>query len=165
MSTTNIALLHLWILATQAFYMYLSNKTQLKKHRYLYIIAIPIITAFPVIISSQDLQAYTLYEYAIVFCIIFAAIVDSSLAAAINREYLTDETCRSLISAYFLICVVTSFWGNISISVRMIPAFLLGISILVSTLVKKDPVIELVKSIPLALLSVFCSWAFVRFGL
>lgn len=165
MSTTNIALLHLWILASQAFYMYLSNKTQLKKHRYLYLIAIPIITVFPVIISSQDMQAYTLYEYAIVFCIIYAAIIDSSLAAAINREYLTDETCRSLIYTYFLICVVTSFWGSASITVKMIPAFLLGASVLVYTLVKKDSVIELVKSIPLALLSVFCSWAFLRFGL
>lgn len=165
MSTTNIALLHLWILASQVFYMYLSNKAQLKKHRFLYLIAIPIITAFPVIISSQDMQAYTLYEYAIVFCIVFAAIVDSSLAAAVNREYLTDETCRSLIYSYFLICVVASFWGSTNITVKIIPTFLLVASILVFTLVKKNSVNEIVKSIPLALLSVFCSWAFIRFGL
>jgi len=144
--------------------MYLSNKTQLNKHRYLYLIAIPIIAAFPVIISSQDMQAYTLYEYAIVFCIIFAAIVDASLAAT-NREYLTDETCRSLIYTYFLLCMVITFWGNTGITVKMISAFLLGTSILVFTLVKKHSVIELVKSIPLALLSVFCSWAFIQFGL
>ena len=165
MSIANIALLHLWILASQAFYMYLSNKAQLKKHRYLYLIAIPIITAFPVIISSQDIQAYNLYEYAVVFCIVFAAVADSSLAAAFNREYLTDETCRSLIYTYFLICVVTSFGGSVSITVRLIPAFLLVASALVFTLVKKNSVVELVKGIPLALLSVFCSWAFLRFGL
>lgn len=165
MSTTNIALLHLWVLASQAFYMYLSNKAQFKKHRYLYLIAIPIITAFPVIISSQDLQVYNLYEYAIVFCIVFAAIVDSSIAAAFDREYLTDETCRSLIYTYFLICVIASVWGSTGITVKMIPAFLLAASILVFILVKKHSAIELVKSIPLALLSVFCSWAFLRFGL
>lgn len=164
MSTTNIALLHLWILAAQTFYMYLSNKTQMKKHRYLYLIAIPLITAFPVILSTQDLQAYTFYEYAVVFCIILTAVVDISLAA-FDKEYMTDQTGRSLTYSYLLITEVASFWGNTSITVRVIPAFLLAASILEFSLVKKNSAIELVKSIPLALLSVFCSWAFLRFGL
>lgn len=164
MSSTNIALLHLWILASQAFYMYLSNKDQLKKHRYLFLIAVPIVMAFPVLVNSMDQQAYLLYEYAVIFCIVFAAVTDVSLAA-FNKEYLSYETCRSLVYTYFLICIGVSFSGNISMAVKIVPVFLLVSSFLVFSIVKKHSVTALIKSIPLALLSVVCSWAFLRFGL
>lgn len=163
MSTTNIILLHLWILASQVFYMYLSNKTQLKTHAYLYLIAIPIVAAFPVILNSQDPHAYSLYEYAIVFCIVFAAVIDSSLAAVRNREYMTDSS-RSFIYSYLLICTVIVFMGSTSITVRIVPAFLLLSSILLFCLAKKNPAAERIKSIPLALLSVLCSWAYIAYS-
>ena len=153
------------MLASQAFYMYLSNKAHLKAYRYLYLIAVPLVAAFPVILNSQDHNAYTLYEYSVVFCIVFAAIVDSSIAAAFNKEYMTESASRSLVYSYLLICVVTSFLGGAGITVRIIPAFLLASSVLVYTLVQKNAAIEFIKSFPLALLSIFCSWAFLQFGL
>lgn len=165
MSTINIALLHLWILASQAFYMYLSNKTHMKQHCFLYLVAIPIAIAFPVIISIRDPQAYSLYEYAVVFCMVFAAVADSSLAAAYNREYLTDGRCRSLIYTYFMICVFIAFSGSCGTTVRIVSLFLLAACFLVFSLVKKNSVFEILRGIPLALLSVACSWAFLRFGL
>lgn len=144
--------------------MYLSNKTQLKTHAYLYLIAIPIVAAFPVILNSQDPHAYSLYEYAIVFCIVFAAVIDSSLAAVRNREYMTDSSSRILIYSYFLICTMVVFMGNTSLTVRIVPVFLLLSSILLLCLAKKKPAAELIKSIPLALLSVLCSWAYIAYS-
>jgi len=153
------------ILASQAFYMYLSNKTQFKTHRYLYLIAVPIAAAFPALLNSQDPQAYTLYEYAVVFCIVYAAVADSSLAAAFNREFITDDTVRSLIYSYFLMCTVAAFSGNTSITVRALTAFLLIGSFLMFVPVKKHSAMEFIKSIPLAFISVLSSWIFMRFGL
>lgn len=160
-----IALLHILFFVSQAFYMYLSNKPQLKKHRYLYLIAVPIATVFPTVIYSQDPQIYDLYEYAIVFCIIAAAMVDVTLAAGFGREYLTDKTGRSLTYSYFLICTATAFAGSTSIAVRAITLFLLAGSLLIFVLVKKHSAVELIAGIPLALVSVICSWAFLHFGM
>jgi len=49
MNSINIALLFLIILAAQAFYMFLSSKNRMKSNWYLYILAIPLVTVFPVI--------------------------------------------------------------------------------------------------------------------
>lgn len=165
MSITQIAILHLWILAVQVFYMYLSNKNQLKSNRYLYLIAVPIAVAFPAIISSQSMQAYNLYEYSVIFCIVFAAIVDSSIAALYNKEFLADAAGMSLTLSYFLICTITAFRGNISMAVRIVTVFLLAGAFLVLRCIKKHSAVELLKSIPVAVLSVICSWLFLRFGL
>lgn len=165
MSITKIAILHLWILAVQVFYMYLSNKNQLKNNRYLYLIAVPIATAFPVIISSQNMQAYNFYEYAVIFCIVFAAIIDSSISALYNKEFLTDAAGMSLTLSYFLICTVTAFRGDISIAVRVVTLFLLAGAFLVCRFTKKHSFAELLKCIPVAVISVICSWLFLRFGL
>lgn len=165
MSNTKIALLQMWILAAQVFYMYLSNKDQLKKDRWLYLIAVPIATAFPVIIGGQDIHSYDLYEYAIIFCIVFAAVVDLSVVAYFNREFLTDTEGMSLTLSYFLICTVTAFYGNISKTVRIVAVFLFAGAFLVFIIIKKCSLAELLKSMPIALLSVVCSWLFLRFGL
>jgi len=165
MSNTKIAILHLWILAVQVFYMYLSNKKQLKTNRYLYLIAVPIAAAFPVIISSQNIQAYNFYEYAVIFCIVFAAIVDASISALYNKEFLTDAAGMSLTLSYFLICTVTAFRGDISMAVRMVTLFLLAGAFLVCRFTKKHSFAELLKSILVAVISVICSWIFLRFGL
>lgn len=160
-----IALLHILFLASQAFYMYLSNKPQLKKHRYLYLIAVLIVTAFPIVIFSQDPQIYDLYEYAVVFCIVAAAMVDVTLAAAFGREYLTDKNGRCLTYSYFLICTAIAFAGSTSITVRTITLFLLAGSLMIFIIVKKHSAVELIAGIPLALVSVICSWAFLEFGM
>ena len=164
MKIVSILLLHLWILASQTFYMYLSNKEQVKKHFYLYLIAIPIATAFPVILNGQEPRSYALYEYSIVFCIIFTAVVDASLAA-FDREYLTDSSCRTLIVSFFMICAAAAFYGSTGMAVRAITAFLFAGSFIVLSLVKKHSAIELMKSLPLTLLSILCAWTFIRFGL
>ena len=158
-------MLHLWILAGQAFYMYLSNKNQLKNNRYLYLIAVPIAAAFPVIINSQNMQAYNMYEYAVVFCIIFAAIIDVSISALYDKEFLNDANGMSLTFSYLLICIATAFLGDISVTVRMVTAFLLAGTFLAFCFTKKHSFVELLKCIPIAALSVVCSWLFLRFGL
>ena len=165
MNVTNIVLLHLLILASQAFYMYLSNKAQLKKLRYLYLIAIPIAAAYPVLLNYQDPLAYSLYEYAVVFCIFLAAAADSTMAAVFNREYLTDKTSRRLIYSYLLICMTAALAGSVGATVVIVTAFLLAGSFAVFCLVHKYPAAELIQSIPLALVSVLCSWAFLNYGL
>lgn len=161
----NIALLHLCILASQTFYMYLSNKGQMKKHRYLYIIAAPIAAVLPVLLNSQDPWACSLYEYAIIFCIIIAAVIDVTLAAARDKDYMTDETGRTLTYSYFMICAAAAFMGSTTAAVRTVTVFLLVGSFLVFSLKKKTSAVELVRGIPMAALSVLCSWAFVQFGM
>lgn len=126
---------------------------------------VPIATAFPVIISSQNMQAYNFYEYAVIFCIVFAAIIDSSISALYNKEFLTDAAGMSLTLSYFLICTVTAFRGDISIAVRMVTLFLLAGAFLVCRFTKKHSFAELLKCIPVAVISVICSWLFLRFGL
>ena len=165
MNLIKIALLHLWILAVQVFYIYLSNKDQLKMNRYLYLIAVPVATAFPAIISGQDMHAYDLYEYAVIFCMIFVAVVDASVAVVSNRQYLTDTEGMSLTLSYFLICAVSAFCGDVSMAVRLVTLFLLAGAFLVFSIMKKRSAAELLRSLPVAALSVACSWAFLRFGL
>ena len=91
-TTIEIALLHLIILASQSFYMYLSSKSRMKKKWYMYILAIPFVMSFPAILYNQDQYAYSLYEYAVVICIITAAVADITYAAFRNKDYMTDES-------------------------------------------------------------------------
>ena len=158
MSIAKIVLLNLWILAAQAFYMYLSNKNRLKSDRYLYLIAAPIAAAFPAVIGSQDIQAYSLYEYAVVFLIIFAAVADISAAASFNREFLTETEGMSLTLSYFLICTVTAFYGDVSVIVRIAAVFLPAGAFLVFSIKKKRSLAELLKSMPLAAAAIILSW-------
>lgn len=165
MDLIKIALLHLWILAVQVFYIYLSNKDRLKNDRYLYLIAVPVAAAFPAIIGGQDIHAYSLYEYAVIFCMIFVAVVDASVAVVSNRQYLTDTEGMSLTLSYFLICAVSVFCGDVSMAVRLVTLFLLAGAFMVFCIMKKRSAAELLRSLPVAALSVACSWAFLRFGL
>ena len=157
--TVKIAFLHLTILATQAFYMYLSNKTQLKKYRYLYVAAIVPVMTVPVILSIQNPHAYYLYEYAILICIFTAAITDVIISAGLNKEYLTDATFCRFSYSYFLICIAAAFSGGISMSIRIVIVMIIIGLIIIFTFFKKQTALAFVKSIPLAALSVVCSWA------
>ena len=159
-----IALLHLLLLASQAFYMYVSNKSQLKKGRYLFALAVPIAMGFPLILYSRSPDAYFLYEYAIVICMITAAIADATVAAARNREYLTDENTRRFHYSYFMICLMTVFFSGAGIMIGMTIALILAGLFCWSHFLKKHPAEELSKAIPLALFSVACSWALLHFA-
>lgn len=161
MSITKIVFLHLCILAVQVLYIYLSNKDQLKNNRYLYLIAVPIATAFPAIIGGQDIQAYNLYEYAVIFCMIFVAAADTSIAAVFNREIITDAGCISFTLSYFLICTATAFCGNISMAVRLVSMVFIG-AVLFFSIIKRSTPAELLKSVPIAALSFASSWLFIR---
>ena len=162
-TTVNILLLHIMMLATQAFYMYLSNKAQMKSKRYYYLMAIPFVAAFPAFLNDQDPHIYSIYEYAIVFCIFGAAITDVVIAALYNREYLTESTCRRLFYSYLMICTVVSFCGSIDFTVRIAMILILTGAILTFLSVKKLSVSEVLKAVPLATLSIICSWAFVKY--
>ena len=157
--TVKIALLHLTILSTQAFYMYLSNKTQLKRYRYLYVAALVPVLAVPTILNFQDPHAYCLYEYATIICIFTAAVADVIIAAGYNKEYMTDDAFYRFCYSYFLICVAAAFSGGISISIRIITAMTVAVLLVLFTFFKKQPVQTFAKGIPLAAFSVVCSWA------
>lgn len=164
-NTINTALLHLSMLATQAIFMYISNKQQLKAKRYLYLLALPFVAAFPVVLNLQDPHSCSIYEYSIVFCIITAATADTTYAAFTNKEYFTDKTIRRLQYSYFLICLMASFSGGISIWVKAVCTILLAGSFCWHCLMKKHSWLELIMAIPLALLSYACAWPFVKYVL
>lgn len=161
--TIKIVLLHLFILAIQALYMYLSNKPQLKSKRLLFLIAIPITAAFPAILNAQDHFSYSLYEYSIIFCILTGAVADVILAAGYNKEYLTDASGRRLLYSYLMICMASAFIGNAAASVRALSVIVFFAVLLVLCFKKKAPLAEPVKAVPLAAFALACSWAFLRY--
>ena len=165
MNTIKIALLYLIILAAQAFYMFLSSKNQLKSNWYLYILAIPLVTAFPVIMYSHDKNAFDLYEYAVVICIFTAALADVIYAARYNKDYMNSETSIRFLYAYLMIVTAVALYGNVPLPVRIIAVLLLAGSIVVCSFVKKHSLKELLKAPVLALFSVVCSWSFLTFVL
>lgn len=165
MDTIKIALLYLIILAAQAFYMFLSSKNQLKSNWYLFILAIPLVTAFPVIMYSNDKNAFNLYEYAIVICIFTAAVADVVHAARYNEDYMNGETASRFLYAYLMIVTAVAWYGNVSLTVKIIAALLLAGSIVVCSFVKKHSLKEVLKAPVLALFSVACSWSFLTFVL
>ena len=158
-----IAFMHLILLATQAFYMYLSNKKQFRSNKKLYIIALPLVTALPVILYSQAQAAYTVYEYAIVFCFITAAIADISYAAAFNKEFFSDQAIRSLHYSFFIICLAVSFCAGTGILIKVLTAVILAAAFFFLCIMKKHSPAEFVKAVPLALFSFICSWAFTTY--
>ena len=120
--------------------------------------------AFPVILNGQSAKGYNLYEYSIVICIIFAAIVDIAFAA-LDREYLNDSTSRSMVYTYLLICSAAVLYGGANIPVMIVIFFLLAASLVLFIFVRHNSISEFAKSIPLAAASVLCAWAFVTFAL
>ena len=164
-TTLSIVILHLIIFASQAFYMYFSSKAQMKSRRKLYLVALPYVIAFPLILNYQDPEAYTLYEYSIVFCIIFAAVTDVVYAAVRDKDLMTDSMIRSLHYSYFLICTAAVYSENVSILFRTVISLILLSLILLYILFRKQTIKEFVKAIPLSMLSIACAWAFVTFGL
>ena len=162
-SLFKIALLHLSLLATQGFYMYVSNKQQLKSNRCLYLLAIPFVVTLPVFLDMQSTHSYSIYEYSIVFCILAAAVVDASYAALTNKEYFIDVTIRRLLYSYFLICLMAAFSGGISIWAKIVCLILLAGVFCWYCLMKKHSWLELIKAIPIALFSYACAWVFVKY--
>ena len=77
-----------------------------------------------------------------------------------GSHHRTDTAGVSLTLSYFLICVATVFSGDISIAVRTIAIILLAGTFAVFCFVKKRSIAELLSSVPLAALSVICSWLF-----
>ena len=158
-----ILLLHFILLASQAFYMYLSNKTQLKRNRNLYFIALLPVLALPVLYIFRSPSAYPVYEYAVVFCMIAAALADTVYAAACNKEFFTDQTIRSLHYSYFIICLAASFCKGTGVPVKVITSVILAGTCFRQCIMKKYSPSEFVRAMPLALLSFACSWAFITY--
>lgn len=165
MSILKLVLLHLCIFGAQVFYMFLTNKAHVKTRKILYLIAIPVVIVIPVILNSQDPWTCSLYEYSIVFCVFAAALVDVILAAGYNKAFISDSNCRSLIYTYIMICAAAAFIGNVSNLVKVAAAAILAVLFLVLVVLRKKYVMEFLKGIPLALISVLCAWAFLTFGL
>lgn len=165
MNTIKIVLLFLIILAAQAFYMFLSSKNQLKSNWYLYIIAIPLVTAFPVILYPHDEYAFNLYLYAVVICIFTAAVADVTYAARYNKDYMNGEAFSRFLYAYLMIVTTAAWYGNVPFMVKIIAALLLAGSIVVLSFVKKHSLKEVLKATVPALFSVVCSWSFLNFVL
>lgn len=158
-----IVLLHLIILGSQAFYMYLSSKMQFKRKKYLYLIALPLVIALPVIFNALDPTAYHMYEYTVVIFMIIAAITDVSYAAAVGRDYMTDGTIRTFNYSYFIICLVSSFCGETGILIKAIIALCLAALIFWYCFRKKHSATELAKAIPFVLISFACAWVLVKY--
>lgn len=165
MSVLKLVLLHLCIFGAQAFYMFLANKEQMKSKRILFLIAIPIVIAVPIILNSQDAWARNLYEYSIVFCVVVAALVDVVLAAGYNRTFITESNGRSLTCSYIIICAAAAYIGNVGNPLKVAVTAILAGTILILLAARKKHLLEFVKGIPLALISVLCAWAFLSFGL
>ena len=158
-----IALLHLLLLGAQAFYVYYSNKAQMKNRRYLYILAAPLVAALPVLFYTQDPHAYYIYEYSIVICLLTAAVADVTYVTVTNKEYLTDAASRRFLYSYSLICLMASLSGEVSIWLRAVCVILIASITCRCCIVKKHSWSELIKAVPLALFSFICAWVFVKY--
>ena len=157
--TVKIAILQAALVASQAIYMYVSSTEQFKKRRVLFLACIPFVAAFPVSVYAQDQEAYTLYLYSLVMCMVIAAFADVVCAAAANREYLTDRTVRRFHYAYFLICIITSVLGHFSLAAKGAAVLLLACVFFYQYFIKRYPPSELLKAVPLAAVSFLCAWA------
>ena len=158
-----IVLLHFILLASQAFYMYLSNRKQFRNKKYLYLAALLPVLALPAVFSLLDQTAYLIYEYAIVFCMITAAVADTSYAAARNKEFFTEPAIRCLHYSYFIICLAASFCKGTGVPVKVITSVILAGICFRQCIMKKYSPSEFVRAMPLALLSFACSWAFITY--
>ena len=158
-----IAFLHLIILGSQAFYMYLSSKKQFKSKKYLYLIALPFVIVLPVIFNALDPAAYHMYEYTVVILMIIAAIIDASYAAARNRDYFIDATIRTLNYSYLMICLAASFCGETGIMIKVMIIFCLVAMFFWYCFRNKHSASEFTKAIPLVLISFACAWVLVKY--
>ena len=158
-------LLHSILLASQAFYMYLSNKAQLKSSRRLYIAAIPLVLALPAVFSLESHTAYLTYEYAIVFCMITAMLADTTYAAVFNKEFFSDTMICSLHYSYFIICLAAAFCVGTGVLIKVIAAVILAAAFFFLCIMKRHSPAEFAKAVPLALLSFAGSWAFINYVL
>lgn len=156
--TVKIAILQAALVASQAIYMYVSSTEQFIKRRMLFLICIPFVAAFPVAVHAQDQEAYTLYLYSLVMCMVIAAFADVICAAASNREYLTDQTVRRFHYAYFLICIITSVFGHFSLAAKGAAVLLLACVFYYQHFIKRHSAAELLKAVPLAAISFLCAW-------
>jgi hypothetical protein len=162
-TNVKIALIQLIIFAAQAFYMNFSNKAQFKSRRYLYILALPYVIAFPILLNYQDTYSYSLYEYSILSCFFIAASADVTSAFFLNREYLTDSTIRRFHYAYFTICAAIVFSGDVSTIIRVFSLLILVALFALLCLAKKQSGLEFIKSIPLVIFSIACAWSVLHF--
>ena len=153
-----IAFLHFTILASQALYMYLSNKDQMKKRRYMYLAALPIVLAVPIAMNMQNPAAYSLYEYSILFCFFTAAVADVCISTGFDKSYLTDENIQSLNCSYFMICAAVTYIENMSIAFKAVFSLILICVIAASFITKKNSVKGLLKAFPLTIFSIACAW-------
>ena len=158
-TTIGIAFIHLTILVAQALYMYFTYKDKTKQRRYLYLAALPIVTAVPIAINMQSSNAYNLYEYAILFCLFAAAFMDVCIATGYDRNFMSDENIRSFHCSYFMICTAVAYAGSLSVSLKVIFTAALVCLIAWLLIVKKSGARALAKAIPLTIISLACSWA------
>lgn len=156
--TVKIAVLQAALVASQAIYMYVSCTEQFMRRRGLFLLCIPYVIAFPLAIYARDTEAYTLYLYSLVMCMIIAAFADVFCAASANREYLTDRTARRFHYAYFIICITISVFGHFSLVAKGAAVILLAGIFCRQHFIRKYPASELLKAIPLAAISVLCAW-------
>ena len=161
LSTIKIAALHVFILAVQAFYMYISSKTQVKEHKYLYLTAIPVVICIPLLISYQSEPAYTLYEYALVFCIIFAAIADSAVASFTDKDIMNGNSWCKYLCSYLMICAVSFLYGKASVIAGVMAAIICAGFAAYCVIRKKLSLLDLLRAAVLAAVSLVCSWGFV----
>ena len=160
-STIKIVVLHAFILAVQAFYMYISSKTQVKEHKYLYLIALPVVMCIPVLISRQSPAAYSLYEYALVFCIIFAAIADSTVASFTDKDIMTGSSWCKYLCSYLLICAVSFLYGKAAVIPGVIAALIFAAFAVYCVIRKRLSLLDVLKAAVLAAASLVCSWGFI----
>ena len=153
-----IAVLHVALVAAQAIYMFVSNTAQMKSRIKLYVLSIPVVAAFAVVLYVQDKDAYTLYLYSLVMCMIIAAFADTVSSAAANREYLSDQTSRRFHYSYFIICLVMSLFGGVSPAVKGAAVLLLAGLFLYQHFLKGHPASEIARAVPLAVISIACAW-------
>ena len=153
-----IALLHIALIASQAAYMLVSNTAQMKSRIKAYILCIPVVVAFAIALYVQDKDAYFLYLYSLVMCMIIAALADTLSSAAANREYLSDQTVRRFHYSYFIICLAMSVIGDVGLVVSGAAVLMLAGLFFYQHFLKENPASELAKAVPLAVISIACAW-------
>ena len=157
-----IVLMHLFLLAAQAFYMLLSNKAMLKSYKYLYLIAIPVVTAFPAIIHHFCSDIYSVYEYAVVFCMITAAIVDVMFSGFFNRDYMTDARFFEYLCSFLMICTAAAWMTGTAVIFSFIITVILAVAAFAGFSLHKFSLGGLLTAAAMSAFSVLCSWAFVN---
>ena len=161
LSTVKIAVLHAFILAVQTFYMFISSKTQVRDHKYLYFIAVPVVICIPVLLSSRSQAAYSLYEYALVFCIIFAAIADSAAASFTDIDIMTGSSWCKYLCSYLMICAATFLYRKAAVIPGVIAVIICAAFAACCVIKKRLSLSDFLRAAALAAASLICSWGFI----